>query len=300
MTTRQTSVSFAAAAATILLAIFLYDVMGAIIKHLSQRYPTEQLAFFRNLFGLLPTLIILSWSQDWRKSGRPIVIRQWKMGLARGGIGAFSQVCFYIAVFHLEYATATTLLFAGPLFVTALSIPLLGHRVGLWRWLAVLTGFAGVVLVMRPGTESFSWYAVLPLCAAFGYASISVSSQRFDKTVPTALINLYANTGALTGTLALAIVTGGFVEIMTLEDWLWIAAMGIAGGTAAFCIITAYRFADPSSLSPFEYFGIPFSFTLGWIFFAEAPFERLFPGVLLIVGGGLFIIWRERMVKGTR
>lgn len=298
MTTRETSVSFAAAAATILTAILLYDVMGAIIKHLSQRYPSEQLALFRNLFGLIPTLLILSWSQDWRKAGRPIVIRQWKLALARGGIGALAQVSFYIAVFHLEFATATTILFAGPLFVTALSIPLLGHRVGLWRWLAVLTGFTGVLMVMRPGTESFSWYAVLPLCAALGYASISVTSQRFDKTVPTALINLYANGGALTGTLILALAAGGFVEIVSLEDWAWIAAMGIAGGVAAFCIITAYRLADPSSLSPFEYFGIPFSFTLGWIFFAEAPFERLFPGVLLIVGGGLFIIWRERMVKG--
>lgn len=300
MTSRQTSQSFAAAAATILLAILLYDVMGAIIKHLSQRYPSEQLALFRNLFGLIPTLIILSWSRDWRRAGRPLVIRQWKLALARGGIGACAQVSFYIAVFHLEFATATTLLFAGPLFVTALSIPLLGHRVGLWRWLAVLTGFAGVLLVMRPGTESFSWYAVLPLCAAFGYASISVTAQRFDKWVPTALINLYQTSGALIGTLLLALFTGGFVTIASLEDWLWIAAMGFAGGIAAFCIITAYRLAAPSSLSPFEYFGIPFSFTIGWIFFAEAPFERLFPGVLLIVGGGLFIIWRERVVKGRR
>jgi drug/metabolite transporter (DMT)-like permease len=75
--------------------------------------------------------------------------------------------------------------------------------------------------------------------------------------------------------------------------------MGVAGGTAAFCLISAYRMAKPSSLSPFEYFGIPFSFFLGWIFFLETPFDRLIPGVFLIVGGGLVIIWRERSGKNT-
>ena len=297
MSTRDTPVSFGAAAATILAAIMLYDVMGAIIKHLSAHYPTQQLAMLRNLFGLIPTVLILFWSQSWARAGRPIVIRQWKLALARGGLGAFAQVSFYLAVFHLEFATATTMVFAGPLFVTALSVPVLGDRVGLRRWLAVLIGFAGVLLVMRPAAESFTWYAVLPLLAAFGFASSSVTARLFDKSVPTALINLYYNAGALTGAVALVVFTGGFVPIGRPEDWLWIAAMGVAGGLAAYCIVTAYRLAEPSSLSPFEYFGIPFSFCLGWIFFAEAPFERLIPGVFLIAGGGLFIIWRERSLK---
>lgn len=297
---RHKPVSFVAAAATILMATMLYDIMGAIIKHLSQQYPTQQLSMFRNLFGLIPTLIILFWSQSWIQSGRPIVIRQWKLALARGGLGVFAQISFYLALFHLEFATATTIVFAGPLFITALSIPLLGHRVGLWRWLAVLIGFTGVMLVMRPTAQSFNWYAILPLCAAFGYASISVTARLFDKTVPTAVINIYYNIGALIGSIALVIATGGFVQIGTLQDWMWLVAMGMAGGIAAYCLITAYRLADPSSLSPFEYFGIPFSFFLGWIFFSETPFDRLIPGAFLIIGGGLVIIWRELPLKGSR
>ncbi|WP_282607028.1 DMT family transporter [Pelagibius sp. Alg239-R121] len=299
MNSRHKPVSFVAAAATILMAIMLYDIMGAIIKHLSQHYPSQQLSMLRNVFGLIPTLAILFWSQSWVQAGRPMVIRQWKFALARGGLGAFAQISFYLALFHLEFATATTIVFAGPLFITALSIPLLGHRVGLWRWLAVLIGFTGVLLVMRPTADSFTWHAILPLCAAFGYASISVTAQLFDKAVPTALINLYYNVGSLVGAVALVLLTGGFVQIGALEDWLWIAAMGIAGGTAAYCLITAYRLAEPSSLSPFEYFGIPFSFCLGWIFFSETPFDRLIPGAFLIVGGGLFIIWREHSLKKT-
>ncbi|MDX1401852.1 MAG: hypothetical protein R3245_08020, partial [Kiloniellales bacterium] len=91
-------------------------------------YPTPQLAMFRNIFGLTPTLLILFWAKNWVHAGRPVVIRQWKLALARGGMGVFAQVSFYLALFHLEFASATAMLFAGPLFVTALSIPLLGHR----------------------------------------------------------------------------------------------------------------------------------------------------------------------------
>lgn len=297
MDAQKKQVTFFFAAATILLAIMLYDVMGAIIKHLSEFYPTQQLSMFRNLFGLIPTILILLFSQSWKQSGRPLIIRQWKLALARGGIGALAQLSFYLAVFHLEFATATSIVFAGPLFVTALSIPLLGHQVGPYRWIAVLIGFAGVLMVIQPTAPDFTWYAVLPLCAAAAFASISVSSQLFDEAIPTALINLYYNCGSLVGALALVIFTGGFVPIGPLQDWLWLGVMGVAGSIAAFFMITAYRSAEPSSLSPFEYFAIPFSFCLGWLFFAEAPFERLFPGVILIVGGGLFIILRERSLK---
>ena len=297
MTTSKQPESFAAAAGVMVLAIFLYDIMGAIIKHLSQHYTSQQLSMFRNLFGLIPTLLILFWSQDWHQSGKTIVIKQWQLALARGGLGAITQLTFYLALFHLEFATATTILFAGPLFITALSIPLLGHRVGAWRWLAVTIGFVGVLLVMQPMAGSFNWYAVLPLCAAFGFATISVTAKLFDGNVPTALINLYYNAGSLLGAAALVLFTSEFVPIGSIHDWLWLASMGVAGGIAAFCLISAYRLTDPSSLSPFEYFAIPSSFCLGWIFFGEAPFETLIPGVFLIVAGGLLIIWRERYLK---
>jgi len=112
------------------------------------------------------------------------------------------------------------------------------------------------------------------------------------------LINLYSNVGALVGSVGLVIVTGGYVNVGTVDDWIWLVIMGIAGGLAVFCLISAYRLADPSSLSPFEYFGIPFSFCLGWIFFSESPFDQLIPGVFLIVGGGLIIVWREHSQKG--
>ena len=287
---------FARAVVTILIAIFLFDIMGAIIKHLGERYPPQQLSVFRNLFGLIPSILVLYFSKQWHDAGRPLVVRQWKLALGRGGFVVLAQFCFYLSLTKMEFATASTIAFAGPLFVTALSIPLLGHTVGLWRWIAVLIGFAGILLVMRPTSDVFNWYTILPLGAALGYASVSVSARLFDESVPTATINLYSIVGALIGSTALLFLTGGFTAIERLEDWLWLIGIGIAGGAAVYCLISAYRMTEPANLSPFEYFGIPFSFALGWVFFSEAPFGRLIPGVFLIIGGGLLIVWRERQV----
>lgn len=300
MTARSNSVPFAVAAAIMLMGVVLYDVMSVIVKYLGQNYPAPQLSMLRNLFGLVPTLFILFWSRSWVEAGRPLVIKQWKLALARGGVGTLAQISLYLALSHLEFAITTTIVFAAPLFVTALSLPVLGQQVGLWRWVAVLVGFVGVLLVMSPTAESFNWYAILPICAALGFAITSVSSRLIDKTVPTAIVNLYYAVGTLVGTTVLVIFTGSFVRIGSMEDWAWIVTMGVIGGLAAYCWTSAYRLADASSLSPFQYFGIPFSFFLGWIFFAEAPIDKLIPGAFLIVGGGLIIIWREHSLKNRR
>ncbi|MEM7207650.1 MAG: DMT family transporter [Pseudomonadota bacterium] len=281
----------------ILLAILLFDIQGAIIKHLGDRYPVEELATFRNIFGLIPSAFVLWISAEWHQSGRYIKIRQWRLAFLRGFYVAGAQFCFYLALTKLEFATATTLAFVGPIFITLLSIPILGHSVGIWRWAAVAIGFFGMVWIMRPGSDVFTLYALLPICASFGYSLSTVSVRLIDEKIPTALINAYASIGALIGSSIVLLSTQSYVPIATAGDWLWLLAMGTAGGFAVLSMITAYRLTKPSNLSPFEYFGIPFSFVLGWLFFAETPFEKLFPGVLLIVGGGLLIAWRERVNK---
>ena len=277
-----------------MLAIFLFDVQGAIVKYMGTRYPVEQLATFRNIFGLIPSLLVLWFSREWHDNGRQLAIRQWRFALLRGFYVAGAQFCFYLSLTKMELATATTLSFIGPVFITLLSIILLKHSVGIWRWLAVLFGFLGVLLIMHPGSQVFTPYALLPICAAFGYSLAVVSVRLLDDTIPTATINLYALGGALVGSTTILLSTGRYIAIETAGEWIWLIAMGTVGGFAVLSLITAYRLTSPSNLSPFEYFGIPFSFTLGWLFFNEAPFEKLFPGVILIVAGGLLIAWRER------
>jgi len=280
---------------TIITAIFLFDVQGALIKHMGQRYSLEQITLFRNFFGLMPHVLVLLFSTAWHQSGRVWKIKRWKLGFGRGLMLIGAQICFYSALIHMELATATTLAFCGPIFLTVLSIPMFGHRVGMWRWAAVLIGFVGVVLVMQPGNDVFSPVALLPIGAALFYALASLSSRYFDSSVPTALINIYSTLSALVAALLLTIITGNWILLSSASDWLWFIGMGTVGGFAVLLLITAYRMAEPSLLSPFEYFGIPFSFVLGWYFFGEAPFQSRFPGVLFIVGGGLLMVWRERV-----
>ena len=260
----------------------------------------EQIAFFRNLFGLMPNLLVLYLSVEWRSQGKPWKLKRWKLGFGRGLLLVAAQICFYYSLISMPLATATTLAFSGPLFVTTLSIPMLGHKVGLWRGFAVVLGFVGVVLVMQPGGEAFTPVALLPILAAFFYALTSLSSRYFEKEESTALINIYAGAGTLTTSVIVASLAGHWIPMESPIDWIWFTAMGTAGGFAVYLLIKAYRMADPSSLSPFEYFGIPFSFALGWIFFDETPFDSLFPGVLLIVAGGLMVAWRERLNQQAR
>ncbi len=287
---------FAFAICAMLLAIVLYDVMGAIVKDLRADYTTQQLTEFRNLFGLVPAGILLMRSRSWIAAGRPLVIRQWPLAVLRGIIGVCAQLSFYLALIHMDLATATTLVFAGPLFVTALSWPILGHVVGWLRWGAVVLGFGGVVLVLGPNQGEVSWTAFLPVLAALGYGCTAVTAKLFDDDVPTPLVSLYYTLTALLAAVILTIWTGGFAPVIGSADWAWLAMMGCVGGLAAFFMTSANRMADPSSLSPFQYFGIPSSFLLGWMFFSEAPFDDLIPGVFLIIAGGLIIVARERQL----
>jgi drug/metabolite transporter (DMT)-like permease len=290
---------FAKAVLFISLALFLFDTQAAIIKHLGDRYPVQQLALFRNIFGLLPSILVLALSQAWHRSGRKISFSQWRFGLFRGLILGVAQYCFYLGITKLAFATATTLTYIGPIFITILSIPILKHRVGIWRWVAVATGFIGVLLVIRTGTDVFTLYALLPLVAAFGYSLSTICVRLIDRSIPTALINLYASIGALICSSGILFFTTGYLPVKQPMDWLWLLAMGVVGGFAVFCMITAYRLTTPNKLSPFEYFGIPFAFIIGWLVFDETPFDRLFPGVIFIISGGLLVAWRERKSNNT-
>ncbi|MHA1529859.1 MAG: DMT family transporter [Alphaproteobacteria bacterium] len=280
-----------------LAGIFLLDVMGLIIKHLSGSYGAAELSAYRNLFGMVPSLTFLLLSARWRAGGRHLRIRQWPLAWLRGGFVTLAQFLFYLSLARMEFATTSTIVFAMALFITAFSVPLLGERVGGFRWSAVVIGFAGVVMVMGPGSDSFSLDALLPLGASILYALASVTARMFDDDVPTPLINLYANIAALAGAVALTVATGGFTPVVSATDLAWIFVMGALGGSGVLCLIVSFRMTEPSNLAPFNYFGIPFAFVLGWLFFGEAPVGQLFPGVLLILGGGLLIVWRERRLR---
>lgn len=280
-----------------LIALVLFDAMGLIIKLLSDDYHAAELSAYRNLFGLIPATIALWASAEWHRQGRIMRMRQWRLALLRGAILTFAQYFFYLSLGLLSFATASTITYANALFMVALAVPLLGEQVGWMRWAAVLIGFAGVVMIVGPGRDSFTPAALLPLAAAACYALTGVTARMMDTSVPTALINLYSSAIAAIGALMLAVLTTGFTPLVKTTDLFWILGMGAFGGTAVLFLVTAFRMTEQSNLAPFSYFGIPIAFVLGWLFFDEAPWSELFPGALLIIAGGLLIIWRERRLR---
>lgn len=281
----------------LLVAICLFDAMGLIIKRLSVAYSAAELSAYRNIFGLIPAGLVLWGSAEWHRRGRVLRVRQWRLALSRGLILTVAQLSFYASLGVLSFATASTITYANALFLVALAVPLLGEKVGLVRWSAVVIGFIGVIWIVGPGRDTFSTAALLPLLAAFCYALVGVTARIMDEDVPTPLINLYSSTIAAIGAFAIVPMFGGFSPLRETADLFWIAGMGAFGGSAVLLLISAYRMADQSDLAPFSYFGIPIAFLLGWMFYGEAPWAELFPGALLIVFGGLLIIWRERRLR---
>lgn len=277
-----------------LISLVFFDLMGLFIKGLSEDYTAAELSAYRNIFGLIPSIIALGSSRAWHRSGGKLRVRQWGLICGRGLFVTFAQLMFYLSLGLMAFATATTISYSSGLFMTAFAVVLLGERVGVVRWFAVLIGFAGVVLVMGPGREAFTLVSFLPLGAAALYALTGVTARLIDEDVPSALINLYSSGFAVLGSVVVALFFGGFSTIQSASDFGWIVAMGGFGGIAVLLLIISFRMTDQSNLAAFSYFGIPMAFFFGWLFFDEAPVQDLFPGSILIVGGGVLIVLRER------
>lgn len=292
--TATTTGSVTLAISLSLASLIFFDLMGLIIKRLSSDYSAAELSAYRNIFGLIPSFIALWSSLAWHRGGRRLRVRQWVLICSRGLIVTLAQLMFYLSLGLIAFASATTISYSSGLFMTAFAVLLLGERVGIIRWMAVLIGFVGVVMVMGPGRETFTSASLLPLGAAALYALTGVTARLIDEDVPSALVNLYSTGFAVLGSVVLALFLGGFSPFQSASDLIWIVAMGGFGGIAVLLLVVSFRMTEQSNLAPFSYFGIPMAFFFGWAFFGEAPLQDLFPGAILIAAGGLLVVWRDR------
>lgn len=283
----------------LLASILFFDAMSIAVRHLLLRYSAQELSAYRNVLGVLPSLIVMIWVGELRLRGSKLKIRQWRLALMRGLIVAAAQLFYYAALGHLEYATVAALSFSGPLFVVALSVPVLGERVGLWRWGAVLAGLVGVILVLKPGSDAFSLAALLPVAAAFCYALSTMTVRRFDADVSNALAYLYSALASAGGAIVFAAITTDFHPVQSLSDAFQILFMGLSGGTGVLFLMLGYRLVPPSIVAPFQYFGLITALAVGYVFFSELPIETLFPGVIFIIASGFIILWREGRERKT-
>ncbi len=274
--------------------------MGIAIKYLRDDYPAAQLSVFRNLFGMIPCFFALYFSQDWYDGGKKIIIKQWKLGFLRGVFVSIAQLCLYTSYLYVPFALVATMEYTGPMMVTLLAIPLLGEKFGWYKSIAVISGFIGILFIMEPWSVDFNIIILLPVIAALGYSLARVTALNFTSDTPTPIINLYGQVSTMFCSILLVLIFNMWQNFNNLYDIFILFIMGLAGGTGTLLLIYGSRKAELSKIMPFDYIEIFFALILGWIFFREWPVDKLFPGAIFIIFGGLIIYFRQKTTIKNR
>jgi len=270
-----------------LVAIFLFGVMDALIKWQGAKYHVLQIVFFRSFIGLL----VLLWPL--LRSGPKLLATKhpWLHGV-RGLLGLASLVGFFAAFAVMPFGDVYAISFASPLLITALSVPLLGEKVGWRRWLAVLVGLTGVLIMVRPGGSVFGWMALAALGGTLAYALAMLLVRRLSKTESNVAIVFYSGAMAsLASGAALPLVW----QTPLWSDLPWLIAIGLIGGVAHLVLTQAFRLAPASTVTPFEYSGMIWAVLFGWLFWQEVPDGPFYAGAVLVIACGLYILRREAL-----
>lgn len=270
-----------------LIAIGLFSTMDVFIKALSADYHTLQIVFARNLFAFLPLMFLFAQAGDLR------FLRTERFGqhMLRSAFGFTAMLGFFLAFAYLPLATVTAIGFAGPIMLAALSVPLLGEKVGAHRWSAIVAGFIGVLIILRPGLVEWNLGMASAMAATIFYALAMIQIRKLAGLEPGLTIVFYFT---LFCTLA-----SGLAQPFVWEwpdngiHWMMLIGMGILGGTAQIFLTKGYRHAPASLLAPFEYSALLWAAVYGWFLFSDWPDIFTWSGSAILITSGLYILWRE-------
>ena len=278
------------AIALILVGVAMLATMDAVAKLIGEGYHVGQIVFFRALVGQIPVLIVIAAQGEWGRLRTTNPAGHLLRGIFWiGGIGSF-----FWAIQLMPLADATAIFFVSPLIATALSVPLLGEIVGWRRWAAVLVGFVGALIVIRPGSDVFGWSAILPLIGALSYSLLILTGRRMVMREDSTTVSWWVSISPL-------LICGTMLPFVWTTpvgtDWLWFAALGLLGGTGNYLVTMAFRHGSISLLVPFEYLAMVLAVIYGWAIWHEVPDVWVFVGAAVICGSGLFVALREARLK---
>jgi drug/metabolite transporter (DMT)-like permease len=272
-----------------LAAVGLFALMDVVLKLLAPRYPPLQVAALRGAASLpLVAIWVLS------SVGLPSLWRvRWSLHLLRGALGLGMITSFTYALRSLPLSTAYTLFFVAPLLITALSVPVLGERVGPRRWSAIAIGLVGVLVVLRPSAEGMvTWAGLAVLAAAAGYAFSAITVRVLSRTDSTQSMVFWLL--LMIGIGAGALAAPGWVPIQT-SDWRLIAALGLSGALGQVAITEAFRRTEASVNAPLEYTALAWGVGFDALLWGVLPDRITWLGAAIIVASGLYLIRRERV-----
>lgn len=289
-----------------LMAAMCFSFNEMAVKLVSGDYALHQVVFIRALIGLATFLaLIMPLSGGW------IVMRTRRAGmhLLRGVCVLIANSCLYLGLAALPLADAVAIYFVLPLIIAVLSVVLLGETVGPRRWSAIIVGFIGVLVIVKPGTTAFQIASLLPAGAAFFYASLHIVTRHIGGTESAATMTFYilltyilfsAGVGLLIGDGRYAGAGHPALEFLLRAwapvrpgDWPIIVAMGITGVFGGFLIGQAYRLSEAAFAAPFEYVSMVMAIFWGVTVFGTWPDATVWIGIALILGSGLYLLWRE-------
>jgi S-adenosylmethionine uptake transporter len=306
---RRWSSGAAPGIACIVAAMMMLSLQDSIVKWLGATYALHQIVLIRSLIAASLTLVALA------AAGRLALLRtqRWTLHLARGGLMLVTNSAFFLALVAMPIAEAVAMFFVAPLFITLLSALMLGERVGPRRLFAVLIGFAGVLIVVRPGSGLFGYVALLPVGSAATYAIMQIMTRRLGVTDSAATMAFWAQTIFIVAGIAmgLAVGDGRFAgsddpsldfllrtwRVPTAEDAPLFALVGLLIAAASILLFQAYRTTEAATIAPFEYIALPFAAIWGFLFWGDVPDAIAILGMGLIVGSGVFIVVRTERLQ---
>lgn len=218
-----------------------------------------------------------------------------KLEVIRALVLMGSTVMNFIAVKYLPLTTTGSIVFAMPLILTALSVPMLGEHVGWRRWVAILVGFAGVLVIVRPGGEAFHWAIFLSLGTTTLYAFYNIFTRKLAGVDSPQTQQVYSSLVATVCIIPFAFAN--WVWPQDVASWIAFGAMGAFGFVGHLMVSMAHRLAPASTLAPFIYPQILFMSAASWLVFSQAPDVSIFIGAPIVVGSGLYILLREKQLS---
>lgn len=285
--------------------VLVFSLQDVIIKLLSGGYPVHEVVVIRCL-SALPILLVMIHRQVGLKA---IVTGPVAALVLRGFFLVISYSAYYLAFPVMKLADIVALYFTVPIFVTALAGPFLGERIGWQRWVATLIGFAGVVVMLRPGSDVFNLTALMPVVAAAGYGSAQLMARNLAAQTPAVVMSFYQNLMFLLVAVIAALCLGrgidhapnGVLDFLlrawvmpSWRDLLLLAACGPISAIGMTLLSQAYRSAEANFVTSFEYSGLIWATLWGFFIFGEVPDLTMFLGAALIVGAGLYMLFGAR------
>ena len=271
------------------ISVCAFSLMDLIVKW-SDSYPLGQVLFFRGFFGMVIYFFFIPRDRlkNFYYTKRP------GLHFLRCISGLIALIAIFIALRNLPLATVVSISFAAPIFTTIFSIFLLSEKVGLYRWLAVLIGFIGILIITEPGLTNLNIYFIFPIIFCLGLSYVAIAIRKLSTTEPVWLISL--NFSAIITLASFFTIPYGWI-MPDLKDFILLSLIGVFGGVANLWLSQSYKFSEVSLVTPLKYLALIFAIIFGYFIWDEVPTIKSLSGALLVIISSIIIFRREILLK---